>query len=59
MDDEEWEDEEVIDNATHCPVCEDLTAHEILKERKVGSGADFKVRCEACQHVHTLSLIHI
>ena len=54
MDDEEWEEEEVIDNATHCPVCEDLTAHEILKERKVGSGADFKVRCEACQHVHTV-----
>lgn len=55
MDDDEWEEEEeVLDNATHCPVCDDLTAHEILKERKVGSGADFKVRCETCQHVHTV-----
>jgi len=42
------DEEEVMDNATHCPVCDDMTGHAILKERKVGDGADFKVRCDDC-----------
>jgi len=48
------DEEEVMDNATHCPVCDDMTGHAILKERKVGDGADFKVRCDDCGHVHTV-----
>jgi uncharacterized Zn finger protein len=53
--DEAWDDdEEVMDNATQCPACDDMTGHEILKEKKVGDGADFMVRCENCQHVHTV-----
>ena len=53
-DDDGWEEEEVLDNATYCPSCEAMTAHEILHEKKVGNGADFKVRCQECQHVHTV-----
>lgn len=56
MDEEvEWdEEEEVLDNATYCPSCDEMTAHDILREKKVGNGADFKVRCLTCQHVHTV-----
>ena len=55
VEEDEWEDdEEVMDNATQCPACDDMTAHEILKEKKIGDGADFMVRCENCQHVHTV-----
>jgi len=53
-DDEEWEEEEILDNATFCPSCEAMTAHDILHEKKVGDGADFKVRCTECGHVHTV-----
>ena len=56
MEDEDaWEDEEeLLDNATLCPSCDEMTAHEILKEKKVGNGADFKVRCQTCRRVHTV-----
>ena len=56
MDEEDdWdEEEEVLDNATHCPSCVEMTAHDILREKKVGNGADFKVRCLTCHHVHTV-----
>ena len=53
-DDEVWEEEEILDNATLCPSCEEMTAHDILHEKKVGDGADFKVRCTECEHVHTV-----
>ena len=33
-DDEVWEEEEILDNATHCPSCEEMTAHDILHEKK-------------------------
>ena len=48
---DEWEEEEeILDNATHCPACDELTGHEILREKSVGTGADFMVRCNDCQH---------
>ena len=33
-DDEVWEEDEILDNATHCPSCEEMTAHDILHEKK-------------------------
>lgn len=54
MEEDVWDDDDVMDNATHCPACDEMTGHEILKERKVGDGADFMVRCETCQKVHTV-----
>ena len=37
MDDADYEDEldedEVIENAVLCPTCEDVTGHDILKEK--------------------------
>ena len=47
-------EEEVMDNATHCPICDDITGHVILKEKKVGNGADIMVRCEDCSAVQTV-----
>ncbi|MAJ01034.1 MAG: hypothetical protein CMA10_01315 [Euryarchaeota archaeon] len=53
--DEDWEEEEeILENATHCPTCDNLEGHDILKEKSVGSGADFLVRCQVCSHVHTI-----
>ncbi len=51
--DEEGE-EEHLDNATFCPSCDDVCAHDILREKKVGNGADFMVRCHVCKDVHTV-----
>ncbi len=48
------EDEEILENATYCPSCDETTAHDILREKKVGDGADFMLRCRVCQHVHTV-----
>jgi len=54
-DGDEWEEEEeILDNATHCPTCDELEGHDILKEKKIGDGADFLVRCQVCSHVHTV-----
>ena len=39
MDDEfyedDFDDDEVIENAVLCPSCEDVTGHQILKEKKL------------------------
>lgn len=54
-EDDAWdEEEEILDNATHCPSCDEMTAHDIIKEKKVGDGADFMVKCTVCQRVHTV-----
>ena len=52
--DDAYVEEEILDNATHCPVCDIMEAHDILKEKSVGEGADFLVQCQTCQHVHTI-----
>jgi len=52
MDDEEYEDE-IVENALHCPQCEDLIEHEILNEKERGSGIDMLVKCTECSHVYT------
>ena len=40
MDDEfyedDFEDEEVLENAVLCPTCEDVTSHQILREKEAG-----------------------
>ena len=50
--------DEVIDNVTMCSECDDYMEHEILKERKVGTGCDLLLKCKTCASI-TLSLIHI
>ena len=57
--DEDWEEEEeILENATHCPTCDNLEGHDILKEKSVGSGADFLVRCQVCSMFTRLNSAH-
>jgi uncharacterized Zn finger protein len=52
-----YEDEEVfLENAVHCPGCDDLTGHEILTEKKKGNGMDYLLKCIDCSKVHTVHL---
>ena len=58
MDDEFYEDdvddEDVIENAVLCPTTEDVTGHQILKEKEIGRGKDYLLRCETCSSVHEI-----
>jgi uncharacterized Zn finger protein len=53
MDDEEVE-EGIMENATKCPGCKGMTGHEVLRERRRGTGVDFLLKCEECDKVHTI-----
>lgn len=55
MEDESM-DEDFVDNVTDCPGCGEFSAHEILKERKAGEGTNYLLKCEECEHVHTLEV---
>ena len=58
MDDADYGDEldedEVIENAVLCPTCEDVTGHDILKEKEVGRGENYLLRCQTCSAVHEI-----
>ena len=47
------EDEVLLENAVHCPTCNDMTGHLILNEKPKGNGADYLLQCEDCSKVHT------
>ncbi|HIF91056.1 MAG TPA: hypothetical protein EYQ58_05930, partial [Candidatus Poseidoniales archaeon] len=53
---EDYEVEEVLENATHCEECDELTGHEILKQRAKGKGFDYLVKCEQCSYIHNLDI---
>jgi uncharacterized Zn finger protein len=53
-DEEDFFEEEVLENAVLCPTCDDVTGHEILREREMGRGKDFLLRCIECTSVHEL-----
>ena len=52
--DDDFGDDEVIENAVLCPTCEDVTGHEILREKEIGRGKDYLLRCESCSTVHEI-----
>ncbi len=54
MSDDEMLMDQLLENVTMCPSCQLESAHEILRERKVGRGADFLLRCQECSNVHTI-----
>tara|TARA_B100000900_G_scaffold58332_1_gene43880 strand:+ start:74874 stop:75653 length:780 start_codon:yes stop_codon:yes gene_type:complete len=58
MSDEEieFDDDEVIENATLCENCRDITEHEVLKEKKVGQGRNLLVKCVECSTISTLEI---
>ena len=64
MDDEfyadDFDDDEVIENAILCPTCEDVTGHQILKEKEIRL-LDFVFACLEChvQLCHRLIRLHV
>ena len=56
MDDFYEEEEIFLEHAVHCPDCDDLTGHEILTEKKKGTGMDYLLKCIDCSKVHTVHL---
>ncbi len=55
MDDESMDDE-IVENVTDCPGCGQPCGHEILKERKAGTGANYLLKCLECQHIHSVEI---
>jgi len=49
-------DDELVENVTDCPGCGDFCGHQILKERKAGDGVNYLLKCDECNHIHTLEL---
>ena len=54
--DEDYEEEEILENALQCPTCTELTAHDVLNEKNKGAGVDLLVRCVDCSHTHTVHI---
>ena len=48
--------DEVIENVTMCSECDDYMEHEILKERKVGTGRDLLLKCKTCSAITNLQI---
>jgi uncharacterized Zn finger protein len=53
-DSEEFEDVDFVENVTDCPNCKLPCGHEVLKEKKAGSGSDYLLKCDECEHIHTV-----
>ena len=51
-----YEEEVVLNNATQCQVCDEMTEHEVLREKKVGDGKDLLLRCSICEEVSNLEI---
>ncbi|MDP6333572.1 MAG: HVO_0476 family zinc finger protein [Candidatus Poseidoniaceae archaeon] len=55
-DENEFEDEEVLENATHCETCDEITGHELLREKPVGQGRNLLLKCNECSLVSTFEI---
>ena len=56
MDEPTEEPEGEVIHVELCPSCGTSHIHEILSEKKVGEGADYRVQCEGCTHVHLIQI---
>ena len=50
-DENEVDDEEILENANFCDACNEVTAHELLREKPVGEGRDVLLKCVECSVV--------
>ena len=48
--------EVILENAADCPSCGFVTSHDILRERKAGTGTDYLLKCAECGEVHKLQV---
>ncbi|RJU89110.1 MAG: hypothetical protein DWC02_00380 [Candidatus Poseidoniales archaeon] len=56
QDSDDYEIEELVENVTDCPGCGEACGHEVLREKKAGTGADYLLKCDECAHVHTVQM---
>jgi len=54
FDEDDFDEDEVMENAVLCPTCEDVTGHQILKQKEIGRGMDYLLRCDDCSTVHEI-----
>lgn len=52
----DYDFDEVIENVTMCTECDEYMEHEILKERKVGTGRDLLLKCKTCASISNLQI---
>ena len=50
-----YDDDEVSD-AANCPMCLEMTEHDVLKRIRKGKGEDILARCLECSDVHLIEL---
>ncbi|MCP2507612.1 MAG: hypothetical protein NLN64_04900 [Candidatus Thalassarchaeaceae archaeon] len=50
-----YDDDEVSD-AANCPMCLEMTEHDVLKRIQKGKGEDILARCLECNDVHLIEL---
>ena len=51
LDSDEYDIEELVENVTDCPGCSEACGHEVLREKKAGTGTDYLLKCEECAHI--------
>ena len=51
----QYDEDDVLD-AANCPICLELTEHEILKRTKKGKGEDILTKCIDCNDIHLIEL---
>ena len=56
---DDFDEDEVMENAVLCPTCEDVTGHQILRQKEIGRGMNYLLRCEECSTVHELQSGHL
>ena len=54
--DEDDDFDEFVNNASMCESCQELTEHDILKQREVRNGFDMLVKCTVCGTVNNCLL---
>ena len=54
--DDDFIEEELVENVTNCPGCNEQCGHDVLKQKPAGKGFNYLLKCHDCNHVHTVEL---
>ena len=53
---EEYEEQDFVENVSDCPGCSQPCGHDILREKKMGTGTDYLLKCIECEHIHSIQI---
>ncbi len=56
MEEEGNEPEDDLIHVELCPSCGTRQIHDIISEKNFGAGADYRVQCDGCSHVHLIQI---